>query len=122
MKAQLARIVEVVSGHSVRARVHAISESGLELKLEIPLEEAKGLVAGQILWIAWSAHTLPEPLHASQEIAAEVVPRDASAVSVDAALGEVLADKRPQGVPTSTPPTSASRGLAELLGLRFDSR
>lgn len=113
MKAQLARIVEVVSGHSVRARIHAITESGLEFKLEVPLADAEGLAEGQILWLAWSVHTLPGPAPCARA-------EEARATSA-APSGEPATDP-----PSDTsgaappPPSTSSQSLAALLGLRFD--
>lgn len=59
MKTQLARIREVMSGHSARALVHAVDADGLEYKLEVPADDARGLAEGHVLWIAWSAHAMP---------------------------------------------------------------
>ena len=113
MKAQLARIVDVVSGHSVRARIHAITESGLELKLEVPLADAEGLAAGQILWLAWSVHTLPDAAPCART--EEAGPTRASSSGPPATGTQDEAS----GAALSSPSTS-SQNLAALLGLRFD--
>ena len=113
MKTQLARIVEVISDHSVRARIHAVTESGLELKLEVPFADAEGLAAGQILWLAWSVHTLPDaaPCARTEEAGPTRAPSSGQPVT------DTPSD--PSGATPSAPSTS-SQSLAALLGLRFD--
>mgnify|MGYP000866552368 FL=1 len=113
MKVQLARIVEVVSGHSVRARIHAITEGGLELKLEVPLADAEGLAAGQILWLAWSVHTLPDAAPCART---EEAGPTRAASSGPPATG--TQDDASGATPSS--PSTSSQSLAALLGLRFD--
>lgn len=111
MKAQLARIVEVVSGHSVRARIHAITEGGLELKLEVPLADAEGLAAGQILWLAWSVHTLPDAAPCAEEAGPTRAPSSGPPTTG-------TQDDASGAAPNS--PSTSSQSLAALLGLRFD--
>ena len=59
MKAQLAKIHEIMHGHSERALVHGIGADGLSVKIEVPDADARGLAVGQMLWVAWSVDSVP---------------------------------------------------------------
>ena len=56
----IADIKRVMRGHSDRALIHAVGPSGLEYKLEIPLEEAAALPTGGNLQLvlSWSVHAI----------------------------------------------------------------
>lgn len=56
----VARVVRVVMGHSPAALIHAREESGNEHKLEVAVEAARNMSAGQVLVLQWSVHNLPE--------------------------------------------------------------
>ena len=133
MRAQIARIHQILSGHSERALVHAVDADGLEYKLEVPADAARGLSSGHVLWFAWTAHAMPAPLPEP----ALPAPTQADAAQADAARAEAeqtasssgsqspdeqfitLMGLRPAAVASSAAKTGSTQDLAELLGIRL---
>ena len=139
MRTQVARIHQVLSGHSERALVHAVDADGLEYKLEVPADAARGLSSGHVLWIAWTAHAMPPALEPALP-----APTPADAAQADAARAEAEQTASSSGTQTpdeqfitlmgarsarpssetsaKAPSTESGRStqdLAELLGVRL---
>lgn len=106
MTTLVARIQEVLHGHSDRAQIRAVDARGHELKFEVPIEAARGLTAEHVLVLDWSAHLVPARATAEPEHAAPATtPAEATAaVAPDAAPG----------------PSPAARQLASLIGLKLE--
>ena len=64
MTTQKYRVVRVLAGHSPVARIDGIDdEDGLEIRLEVSAEVARGVSPGQVLVVNWSLQgaVTPEP-------------------------------------------------------------
>lgn len=64
MTAQKYRVVRVLAGHSPVARIDGVDdEDGLEIRLEVSAEVARGVSTGQVLVVNWSLQdaVAPEP-------------------------------------------------------------
>lgn len=101
----LARIHQVLRGHSARALVRAVDAEGFEYKLEVPAEAAEELSPEHVLAIAWEAHRIPPAPDTTE------APAATPAESVDL-------------VPTASAepasgPSPGARQLASLLGLKL---
>lgn len=117
MKTQLARIREVMSGHSARALVHAVDADGLEYKLEVPADAARGLAEGHVLWIAWSAHAMPPT---QPEQAAPPPTQSASAAagrSPDEQFMALMDGRQPALTVTAEVTRSSRQSLEDTFGL-----
>ena len=57
---RVARIARVITGHDTATMLEALDDEGLEIKLEVPPAQARTIVAGQVLVLQWSTHTIPE--------------------------------------------------------------
>jgi hypothetical protein len=108
MMTLVARIQEVLHGHSDRAQIRAVDARGHELKLEVPVEAARGLTAEHVLVLDWSAHLVPASATAEQDQGA---PATAPA---EAAAATPTPDAGPAG------PSPAARQLASLIGLKLE--
>ena len=98
----VARIQEVLQGHSDRAQIRAVNAQGHELRFEVPVETARGLTAEHVLVLDWSAHLVPDRPTAN----APDTP-DTPATSVTSSE------------PT-TGPSPGARQLATLMGLKLE--
>lgn len=74
----LAHIRAIRFGHSERALVHALDARGLEYKLEVPVDEVRGVV-GDMLVLSWTIHSNP---------AAVTTPTSVTTTSATAASSE----------------------------------
>lgn len=124
--AVLARVESIRLGHSERALVHAIDDDGRELKLEVPQDSVRGLVAGSelVLLVAWSLHALPritEPEAATPVPLTEPAPptETASTSSVDDEFMVLLSGARAPAALAPAPVPAKSPDFAELLGLHL---
>jgi hypothetical protein len=117
VKMQLARIREVMSGHSARVLVHAVDADGLEYKLEVPADAARGLAEGHVLWIAWSAHPMP-PMQPEQAAAPPTQSASAAAGRSPDEQFMALMDRQ-RATPTVAGETSPAprQSLEETFGL-----
>lgn len=132
----VADIKRIMRGHSDRALIHAVGQSGLEYKLEIPLEEAAALPTGDLqLVLSWSVHPVaaapvssaspPEPPAAISSAAPATPPTTQSASqSADErfmALMRSRSQRPAAAVSTESPPDPRAneRRLAELLGYKL---
>ena len=64
MTTQTYRVVRVVAGHSPVARIDAVGSTDdleFELRLEVPVEVARGLSPGQVLVVEWSLQGAATP-------------------------------------------------------------
>ena len=64
MTTQTYRVVRVVAGHSPVARIDAVGSTDdleFELRLEVPVEVARGLSPGQVLVVEWSLQGTATP-------------------------------------------------------------
>ena len=127
----LARVRRVVLGNDGRALIHAVEESGLEHKIEVPAELVRDASASdgrRVLLLAWSLHELPDvdgsnaaltPASPTSEAptTTDLTANTAAPSDVDAAFMALLGRR---AAPTASPST-ATRGpempLAALLGL-----
>lgn len=131
MKAQLARIHEIMHGHSERALVHGIGADGLSVKIEVPDTDARGMSVGQMLWVAWSVDSVPfelareappaPPPAAAQPSPDAPSPSGASPRAVDERFMSLMnrGGQAPQAPPspTTSPPADFTASLAARLGL-----
>ena len=122
--AVLARVESIRLGHSERALVHAVDDDGRELKLEVPQDSVRGLVAGSelVLLIAWSLHTLPrfaEPEAAAPAPLAEPAPAAeiTSASATDDEFMVLLSGARAPAALAQAPAPAKSPDFAEIFGL-----
>ena len=142
----IADIKRVMRGHSDRALIHAVGQSGLEYKLEIPLEEAAALPTGGNLQLvlSWSVHAIaaaptpqanspqaPSPAPATPNAAATATPSAATPATPTASSGASQSaderfmalmrgrSQRPSAAETAPDPRANERRLAELLGYKL---
>ena len=133
----LADIKRVMRGHSDRALIHAVDQSGLEYKLEIPLAEAAALPAGTNLQLvlSWSVHAIAAPAASTSSpqpspatpIAATPAPSTAAPApppasqSADERFMALMRGRsqRPSAAETAPDPRANERRLAELLGYKL---
>lgn len=106
MSTLVARIQEVLHGHSARAQIRAVDAQGHELKLEVPVEAARGLSAEHVLVLSWSAHLVPARM-------AQAEPEPTTGAG-EAAPGTPSAEEATAG------PSPAARQLATLIGLKLE--
>lgn len=66
MTTLVARVLRVLTDNTQAAMLHAVTDDGLELRLEVPGAQARTVVAGHVLVVQWSAHAVPE-MRASSE-------------------------------------------------------
>jgi hypothetical protein len=60
MTTLVARVLRVLTGHTQEAMLHAVTDDGLEVRLEVPGAQARTVVPGHVLVVQWSAHAVPE--------------------------------------------------------------
>ena len=106
MNTVVARVQRVLTGHSPVAMIHAVDEHGHEHRLEVPVEAAREVAAGNVLVLQWSAHGLPGVTSDGPTI--EVVPVEETPPTTT--------DVRPSSSPGVL--ESAATQLESLLGLR----
>jgi hypothetical protein len=99
----IARIHRVLQGHSPTAMLQARTDTGHELKLEVPLESVRGVTSGQVLVLQWSVHNI------SEMVVGEVVP------PVTKPAEEPTPSTTPP--PAAAPPSSETQVLESMLGL-----
>lgn len=127
MATQIYRVARVLTAPSSPvARLHAVDEDGLELRLEVPTELAQRVTHGQVLVVNWSVHTLPEPLRpvATDEPAAPAALAPSSTAahgpSADDAFMALMARvRRGASAPRepftpSTSPVHQTRGVPDI--------
>ena len=108
MTTLVARIQEVLHGHSARAQIRAVDAQGHELKLEVPVEAARGLSAEHVVVLNWSAHLVPARVALAE-------PDEAPTTGAsDAAPGT------PSPEEATARPSPGARQLATLIGLKLD--
>ena len=108
MSTLVARIQEVLHGHSARAQIRAVDAQGHELKLEVPVEAARGLSAEHVVVLNWSAHLVPARVALAE-------PDEAPTTGAsDAAPGTPSSEEVTAG------PSAAARQLATLIGLKLE--
>lgn len=144
----LARVRRVMRGHSDRALIVAVSDAGLEQKIEVPLEAVRDVDndSEHVLMLTWSLHALPpalrpqapatssatdppgEPRSSGPEIAAPSIPDANSARPSPSAVDQQFMTLMSRGVspqpPSSTTPTPSPGAdpaprLAEQLAARL---
>lgn len=143
----LAHVRRVQTSPEGRALVHAVEDTGLEHKLEVPVEAVRGVSSeqGYVLMIAWSLYPLPriaEPPPPATEAPAPVSPTRSPTATDEAFMALMARGRRTSpepatasspepAAPASTPASPASSGtpasaaapvrpeqqLAALLGL-----
>lgn len=101
----VARVVRVVMGHSPAALIHAREESGNEHKLEVAVEAARNMSAGQVLVLQWSVHNLPEL--ATPHVVGEIVDATYTARPPEPSIS----------VDEASPPAAATPGRSEAMQL-----
>ncbi len=96
------RVTEVLAGASPTAAVLAMDAAGREVRLEIPVEQARSLTREAALVLSWSVHSMPAP----ELVTPSSTPRSAAAGAPPLLLDESL-DKLDAG---------AEREMAVLFG------
>lgn len=104
----VARIQEVLHGHSARAQIVAQDAEGHVQKLEVPVEAARDLSAEHVLVLTWSAHVLPANTTAAGPEPS--VPATSASSPVDT----------PSSDAATTTPSPGARQLASLIGLKLE--
>lgn len=119
----LARVRRVLRGHSDRALVVAVNETGLEQKIEVPLEAVQGVTdSGEhVLMLTWSIHALPPvlaPPPASTSTAAPAEPPVTQAADVTPATPRSVDEQFTALMSrfTPAPPSSASPSSSDPAG------
>jgi acetolactate synthase regulatory subunit len=107
MNTLVARVLRVLRGHST-AMIHAVDKDTHEHKLEVPVESARAVAAGQILVLQWSVHDVPGAQAQEVEVIPLVEPPSATATRPTTAAGVI----------ESTPGSDGDAQLEALLGLR----
>jgi hypothetical protein len=121
------RVVRVLAGHSPVARIDGTDEEdGLEIRLEVSAEEARGVTPGQALVVEWTlqAATAAPP---KPDVRAAAAPRSGPVVIVDAEF--TTSAPRPANTPASRPtsaggmdPAAVDREFMALLASRPGAR
>lgn len=60
MTTLVARVLRVLTDQAQAAMLHAVTDDGLELRLEVPGAQARTVVPGHVLVVQWSSHPVPE--------------------------------------------------------------
>jgi hypothetical protein len=134
VRTQVARIREIMRGHSARVLVHAVDADGLEYKLEVPTDAAQGLAEGHVLVFTWSAHAIPAAVAGAQAPTtsgarsasqAPSLSTPQNAKSADEQFLELTGRRQPasSSMATGASPVesrSTAENLAELLGVRMN--
>lgn len=102
MTTVVARIQEVLQGHSDRAQIRAVNAQGHELRFEVPVEAARGLTAEHVLVLNWSAHLVPDRPTA-------IAPDTPETPATSTATAEA-----------TNGPSPGARQLASLIGLKLE--
>lgn len=125
----VARVRRVVRGHSERTLVHAVTEDGLESKLEVSSDAVADVVPGQelALTLTWTL----QPVATSTATSTSATPTSPPAMptplpsAVDEEFMALMARRRGTSPPASPPalhaagsPMSAAEELARRLGIR----
>lgn len=108
MTTLVARIQEVLHGHSDRAQIRALDARGHELRFEVPVEAARGLTEDHVLVLSWSAHVVP-----ARSIAAEPDHGAPATAPDEVAAGAPTPDAATAG------PSPGARQLANLIGIKL---
>ncbi len=129
MATQVYRVVSVQTAvASPVARLQAIDEDGLDLRLELPAALVQRTAPGHVLVLHWSIHALPEPLPAAAaqpadpqlQAAADASPLAAatSPRAVDDAFMDLMSRVRRDASATppmtATPPASPTRSEPDI--------
>jgi hypothetical protein len=104
MTTVVARIHRVLQGHSPTAMLQASTDTGHEIKLEVPLESIRGVTPGQVLVLQWSVHNI------SEMVVGEVIPP----------VSRPAEEPTPSNAPppaAAAPPSSETQVLESMLGL-----
>lgn len=109
MKTLVARIQEVLHGHSARAQIRALDADGHQLAFEVPVDAARGLTSEHVLVLTWSAHIMP---------AAATAAEPEYGVPATSATESVPTTGTSSDVPTG--PSPGARQLANLIGLKLE--
>ena len=138
----VAKVHKIVTGHSERSLVHAVEDSGLEHKLELPTELLREVIVGQdhVLMLSWTLQALPQvpaqPPAAPGVAGPPPTPSVGGPTPLPSAVDEefmamMARGRRKPAEPTAAPspvtapspaPTSAGTSAAEQLAVRLGLR
>ncbi len=142
MSVIVARLERIRSGHSDRALVHAVDTRGHDYKIEVPIADVSGLLAGHghLLVLSWSIHANPMATTTAVGASApEPAPQNtsppmaAAPSSVDAQFMALMSRRtgseptpdKSKSVPADAPSPSGitpEQQLASMFGMPRDSK
>lgn len=122
----VARVRRVLHGHSERTLIHAVSDDGLEPKIEVPSDAVRDIVPGQelVLTLSWTLAPA-QPITTSPATTPPTRTPTPLPTTVDEEFMALMARRRgvspasagPFSTPGTGPPLSTAEELARRLGL-----